>query len=109
MPFSLIWTDTFKLTDSEIYLLDVGTHDESYGVMVNILVAVAVPPPIVAVALIVTVCGDVADLATRTLVDSDIAFTNIESVISNNHNLFPILCKFPYRVAKILQFIHGVR
>ena len=54
MPFSLIWTDTFKLTDSEIYLLDVGTHDESYGVMVIILVAVAVPPPIVAVALIVT-------------------------------------------------------
>ena len=60
MPFSLIWTDTFKRTDSEIYLLDVGTHDESYGVMVIILVAVAVPPPIVAVALIVTVCGDVA-------------------------------------------------
>ena len=42
MAISLIWTDTFKRTDSEIFLLDVGTHDESYGVMVIILVAVAV-------------------------------------------------------------------
>ena len=67
MPFSLIWTDTFKLTDSEIYLLDVGTHDESYGVMVIILVAMAVPPPIVAVALIATVCGDVAGYVAKVI------------------------------------------
>ena len=43
-------------------------HDtkESYGVMVIVFVAVAVPPPIAAVALIVIVCGDVTDLAVST-------------------------------------------
>ena len=43
-------------------------HDtkESYGVMVIVFVAVAVPPPSAAVALIMTVCAEVTALAVRT-------------------------------------------